>query len=74
MKNVGSRLPVRGFTILLVAATLIQPLSTRTSTAENRPSEVASLDTVRAKAVKFLKLTQSEDGTWQTFQASRLCA
>jgi squalene-hopene/tetraprenyl-beta-curcumene cyclase len=66
MKNVGSRLPVRGFTILLVAATLIQPLSTRTSTAENRPSEVASLDTVRAKAVKFLKLTQSEDGTWTT--------
>ncbi|MDA0282280.1 MAG: terpene cyclase/mutase family protein [Planctomycetota bacterium] len=36
----------------------------RTATADETSSIATSLDQVRSRAVRFLKLTQSEDGTW----------
>ena len=66
MKDVCSRLHVCGFTLVLMAAMLTQSLGTRPATAGEDASSTASLEAVRARGIRFLKLTQSADGTWTT--------
>ena len=65
MKNLSSRLRVCGV-VVLVTAILAQSRTFSTVIAEDNVSASSSLKDVRAKAVQFLKLTQSADGTWTT--------
>ncbi len=65
MKNLSSRLRVCG-AVALITAILAQPHAFSTVIAEDNASTSSSLKDVRGKAVQFLKLTQSADGTWTT--------
>jgi len=65
MKDLSSKLLICGAVVLLTAI-LAQPHTFRTVFAEDNVSTASSLNDVRAKAVQFLKLTQSADGTWTT--------
>lgn len=65
MKILSSKLRICGAVVLLTAI-LAQPHTFRTVFAEDNVSNSSSLKDVRAKAIHFLKLTQSADGTWTT--------
>jgi squalene-hopene/tetraprenyl-beta-curcumene cyclase len=65
MKNLSSKLRVCG-AVVLMTAILAQPHAFSKVIAEDNVSTSSSLKDVRAKAVQFLKLTQSADGTWTT--------
>ena len=66
MKKFRPHLRARSIVAAFCAMTfLLQPF-TRPSMAEDAKPGTSSLDDVRAKAVQFLKLTQSADGTWTT--------
>lgn len=62
MKNLNMTLLARKTVALCCLAVLVLPTETRQAQAD----DAASLDAVRAKAIRFLKLTQSSDGTWTT--------
>jgi squalene-hopene/tetraprenyl-beta-curcumene cyclase len=66
MKNFRSTLRVCGVAVVLATAILGQPQAFRAAIAVDGSSTKSSLNDVRAKAVQFLKLTQSADGTWTT--------
>lgn len=66
MKKFSSRLPIGSVVVVLVLAFLAGPHASYKACAEEKSSTDGSLEAVRAKAVHFLKLTQSADGTWTT--------
>ena len=66
MKNFSSRLHIGSVAAVLVLAILAGPHASYEVFAEERSSTDGSLKAVRTKAVQFLKLTQSADGTWTT--------
>lgn len=68
MKNLNMTLRVRArkAVALCCLSVLVIPTDTRQAFADDAASKTASLEAVRAKAVRFLKLTQSTDGTWTT--------
>ena len=66
MENSHSTLVARGVIALCCLTVLVLPAEMRRATAEDAAANAASLEAVRAKAVRFLKLTQSSDGTWTT--------
>lgn len=66
MKEFRPRFDIRSAVAALCAMTfLFQPV-TQATRAEDAESGESSLEAVRTKAVQFLKLTQSADGTWTT--------
>lgn len=66
MKEFRPRFHIRSAVAALCAmAFLLQPI-TQATRAEDVESGESSLEAVRTKAVQFLKLTQSSDGTWTT--------
>ena len=68
MKNLNMTLRVRArkAVALCCLSVLVIPTDTRQAFADDAASKTVSLEAVRAKAVRFLKLTQSTDGTWTT--------
>ena len=66
MKNLNMTLRARKAVALCCLSVLVIPTDTRQAFADDAASKTASLEAVRAKAVQFLKLTQSTDGTWTT--------
>jgi len=66
MKNFNLTLLARKAVALCCLSVLVIPTDTRQAFADDAASKTASLEAVRAKAVRFLKLTQSTDGTWTT--------
>jgi squalene-hopene/tetraprenyl-beta-curcumene cyclase len=66
MKNLNTTLLARGAVALCCLTVLALPVETRQATADDATTNASSLKAVRAKAVRFLKLTQSTDGTWTT--------
>ncbi len=68
MKNLNMTLRARArkAVALCCLSVLVIPTDTRQAFADDAASKTASLEAVRAKAVRFLKLTQSTDGTWTT--------
>lgn len=66
MKNFSSRLHMGSVAAVLVLAVLAGPHASYKACAEEKSSTDGSLQAVRARAVQFLKLTQSADGTWTT--------
>lgn len=66
MKYTWPRLRIRGIALLFCVAIFIQPMGIQTTRAEGGATDAESLEAVRARAVRFLKLTQSADGTWTT--------
>lgn len=61
MRSVSTLLRIRGVIALLLVGTFSLSPSLRLACADD-----ASLKTVRVKAIRFLTLTQSADGTWTT--------
>ncbi|NQV29144.1 MAG: terpene cyclase/mutase family protein [Rhodopirellula sp.] len=66
MKNFCSTLRAGGVAVALMTTILAPPYASRMAMAEDKASTSSSLNDVRARAVQFLKLTQSADGTWTT--------
>jgi len=62
MRNLNMTLLARKTVALCCLAVLVLPTEARQAQAD----DAASLEAVRTKAVRFLKLTQSSDGTWTT--------
>lgn len=66
MKEFHSSFRASNFVAALCTAALLFQSVTQQAMAEDVKLGTASLKAVRAKAVRFLKLTQSSDGTWTT--------
>ena len=66
MNDLSSKLRSYGVIALCCLSILALPAETQRATADDAAANAASLEAVRAKAVRFLKLTQSSDGTWTT--------
>jgi squalene-hopene/tetraprenyl-beta-curcumene cyclase len=66
MKEFHSSFRVSNIVAALCAAALLFQSVAQPAMAEVVKSDAASLKAVQAKAVRFLKLTQSADGTWTT--------
>ena len=66
MKKFSSELRVSSLVVFLVTAIFAHPHVSHSVFAEDNVSASPSLKDVQARAVRFLKLTQSADGTWTT--------
>jgi squalene-hopene/tetraprenyl-beta-curcumene cyclase len=66
MKEFHSSFRASHIVAALCAAVLLFQSVAQPAMAEDVESSASSLEAVRAKAVRFLKLTQSADGTWTT--------
>ena len=66
MKEFHSGFPAGSIVTAVCSVALLFQTVAQPAFAEDTDSANASLNDVRAKAVQFLKLTQSADGTWTT--------